>query len=214
MANEFDPQRYWENRWAANKSHDPASLKNLYNTVRQGPPFPSKNHTIRSGHLEWLQKALAQWRGKKLLDAGCGPGFWFPLWAELEMDTKAVDRTEIGVADAKAQNEVLGENIKVSHAELSNLPFADNSFDVAVTVMVLLHTPPREIRNTMNELGRVAKNLILCEHIYPDNATLSPHVFNHDYLALASDLNYGIGAEWTRKMDFGYESLLVMTTRE
>lgn len=210
----FDAQKYWETRWENNISHDTASLNKLYAEVAAGPPFSTKNHQIRAGHLEWLRTGLSPFAvsGCSLLDAGCGPGFWFPLWAELGFRTRAVDRTARGVSDARARSVSLNLDIPITLAELSGLPYEDKSFDVAVTVMVLLHTPPQEIQQTIRELGRVAKALLLLEHVYPPQAKLSPHVFNHNYRDLAVELGYEIVSELQRPMEFGHESLFLMRT--
>lgn len=210
MSKTFDPQKYWEDRWARNESHDTASLSRLYAEINAGPPYRSKNHGIRAGHLEWLKTALEPHSGKTLLDAGCGPGFWFPLWQELGLQAKAVDRTELGVSNARATSDAVGADIPVSLAELSTLPFEDKSFDIAVTVMVLLHTPPSNIRETLRELGRVSDTILLLEHNYPPNATLSPHVFDHDYKGLAQELGHEILSETRRPMEFGHESLFLI----
>jgi SAM-dependent methyltransferase len=213
MNSQFDPQRYWENRWEENKSLDPEYLTTFYRDIQKGPPFSTNQHRLRADHLQWLEETVAKHRWRTLLDAGCGPGFWFPLWEQLGIKAEAVDRTEIGLSAARAMIEAINADIPVHRSQLSALPFESKSFDVAVTVMVLLHTPPDDIRATMIELGRVAENLLLLEHKYPENAKLSPHVFDHDYIALAKELDYEIVTEIPRQREFGNEWLFVMRPR-
>lgn len=89
-------------------------------------------------------------KGKKLLDAGCGTG-WFSKWA---CDRKAI------VTSMDLGEKLLAQVAKKcdSHrivGSILDMPFADNTFDVIVSSEVIEHVP--EPTQAMRELFRVLK---------------------------------------------------------
>jgi SAM-dependent methyltransferase len=84
----------------------------------------------------------AEFKGKRVLDVGCGSGRFLELVVQSGADSYG--------ADLSAAVEVSRENLKqfancsVVQADLFKLPFAENSFDFIYSIGVLHHTPDPE----------------------------------------------------------------------
>lgn len=78
-------------------------------------------------------------KGKKVLDAGCGVGRFSYALAQLRADVTAIDYNDIAV---KTAHEYLKDNgqVKVIQADIFNLPFPEGSFDFIFSWGVLHHT--------------------------------------------------------------------------
>lgn len=89
----------------------------------------SDNHT--ETYLRYFKKIP---RGAKVLDIGCGPGFFSYLLDGLGMKVTAVDYSEGMIEEAKR---ILGNRQDCSvcffQADAQNLPFAENTFDAVVS---------------------------------------------------------------------------------
>ena len=188
MADSFSVQKYWEE--VNSRRRETAWLVDFYNKIRLGSPFSTAEEESRANELFWIRRQVSRFNWRSVLDAGCGPGFWFQLWKELELSATGVDRAEAAIPKALQMAESIGSSFPVKQSILSNLPFADRAFDVAVTVKVLIHTPVSDIIHTMSELGRVADNICLLEARYLKNTNIAPHVFDHDFISIAESLGY------------------------
>jgi 2-polyprenyl-6-hydroxyphenyl methylase/3-demethylubiquinone-9 3-methyltransferase len=87
--------------------------------------------------LAELERALP--RGGAVLDAGCGQGFYFPLYAELGLRATGIETDPIPLAAARATAARTGAALV--EARLQALPFAEGSFDAVVLSEVLEHLP-------------------------------------------------------------------------
>jgi 2-polyprenyl-3-methyl-5-hydroxy-6-metoxy-1,4-benzoquinol methylase len=89
-------------------------------------------------------------KGKKLLDAGCGTG-WFSKWAcDRNADVTSMDLGEkllARVAQKCSSTRVVGSILEI--------PFPDNTFDIVVSSEVIEHVP--DPYKAMQELYRVLK---------------------------------------------------------
>ena len=79
-------------------------------------------------------------KGKLVLDAGCGSGRWTYAMALLGATVVAIDLTDSGVAAAHAATANM-DNVVVLQASLFQLPFRPESFDMVVSWGVMHHTP-------------------------------------------------------------------------
>jgi 2-polyprenyl-3-methyl-5-hydroxy-6-metoxy-1,4-benzoquinol methylase len=104
----------------------------------------------QSRHLHFVPELVDQWldqirlpreyfKGKLVLDAGCGSGRWTYALALLGAQVVAVDLTEEGVGITRRATAGL-ENVTVLQANVMRLPFQPDSFDVVVSWGVLHHT--------------------------------------------------------------------------
>jgi len=102
---------------------------------------------------------------KKILEIGCGPLNNFQLLEELWPDSELygldynINRLRIG-------RKIHGKKYNVCCGDGMNLPFSDNSLDVALTVHVMERFGNQNIPVMLNEIKRVAKYLIAIEPVY------------------------------------------------
>lgn len=96
-----------------------------------------------------------QFKGKKVLDVGCGNGYVLSKFAQEGADVTGVDITETGIdlCQKRFAFQELKGNFKVANAE--ELPFEDNTFDCVCSMGVLHHTP--NTQQAVNEIYRVLK---------------------------------------------------------
>ncbi len=109
-----------------------------------------------------IREALGARRGERILDAGCGPGFYL---AEL-LDDVGDEGSVVGVDQspqmlALAAGRLEGrDNVAFHEAEVSSMPVEAEDFDAALCVQVLEYVPDAaaalaEIRRAVRPGGRV-----------------------------------------------------------
>jgi ubiquinone/menaquinone biosynthesis C-methylase UbiE len=110
-------------------------------------------HRSRDVFVEKTGLALEALAGKTVLDAGCGMGRFAEVCALAGADVHAVDLST--AVEAAARN--LGHHRTVSfyQADIMNLPFAEETFDVIYSIGVLHHTP--DTRQAFLSLTRLLK---------------------------------------------------------
>lgn len=91
------------------------------------------------------------------LDLGCGVGRHALLFARLGLDTTAIDMAEQGIAELRRNAEEEGLTIRTDVAPMTDLPFAEGSFDYVLSFNVIYHGDPEIVRRTMSEIRRVLK---------------------------------------------------------
>ncbi len=91
-------------------------------------------------------------RGKRVLDAGCGTGRHAYFAAAAGADVTAVDLSD-AIDVARRNTESIG-SVRTIQADLYDLPFAPESFDVVYSIGVLHHLPEPEgaFRNLLRYL--------------------------------------------------------------
>lgn len=96
----------------------------------------------------------------KILDIGCGDGFYLYLLSNLgELDITGVDPDEEALKNAKKQ--IGNAKVHLKKGDIYNLPFASNTFDKVVCSEVLEHLP--DDLKGLKEIYRVMKkNGVLC----------------------------------------------------
>lgn len=125
------------------------------------------------GELEEMESAKSLSRvlkelyrpGMKVLDAGCGAGHYLrSLRARVDqqIDYAGADATEYYIQKAK---EAFPENATFKISDITDLSFADNTFDIVMSNNVLLHLPPPP-RKAISELLRVSKKYVLIRTVF------------------------------------------------
>jgi arsenite methyltransferase len=106
---------------------------------------------------ELVRAALGARAGDRVLDVGCGPGFYVSELVEVvgrEGLVAGVDVSAdmLAVAAKRAQGH---DNVEFHEADATSLPVADASFDRAIAVQVLEYV--RDVPAALAELGRALR---------------------------------------------------------
>jgi arsenite methyltransferase len=127
-----------------------------------------------------VREALAAARGQRLLDAGCGPGFYCVELAE----EVGPEGSVVGVDGSPAMLELARsrcagrENVDLRHGEVTALPAEDASFDGAICVQVLEYVA--DATAALAELYRAVRPGGRVVVFDVDWATLSLHAENSE----------------------------------
>ncbi len=144
-------EQFWSRRLA---STNPLAAVLTYNAP------PEINHAYDEWERQVLLKYLGQkMRGKRVLDLGAGIGRISLLLAKRGSEVVALDNSG-AMLDKLAKSAVsarLTKRVTTVHAESSNLPFNDRSFDVIICFGLLEHLPEEERTRTLQEAVRVLK---------------------------------------------------------
>ena len=115
--------------------------------------------TEKFGH-EYAQKLKSRGLQKgRVIDVGCGAGGTAIVLAKMFPDCEVVgiDLSEplLKIAEGSNQAAQLGERVKFEKADVQQIPYPDNSFDVAINLnMVHLVEDPISM---LNEMERILK---------------------------------------------------------
>jgi ubiquinone/menaquinone biosynthesis C-methylase UbiE len=104
-----------------------------------------------------VQEALAARPGEHLLDMGCGPGFYVAeLVEQVGPDGRVAGVDPSPAMLALAARRVEGhDNVELREASATDLPFADATFDAAISVQVLEYV--ERVGPALQELHRVLR---------------------------------------------------------
>jgi ubiquinone/menaquinone biosynthesis C-methylase UbiE len=125
----------------------------MYFYERFAEEFDSKMNmydTNKRLHVFYNELLTEEIKDKKLLDAGCGTG-WFSKWA---CDRKA-DVTSMDLGEGLLKRVALKCDSTRVVGSILEIPFEDNSFDIVVSSEVIEHTP--DPKKALKELYRVLK---------------------------------------------------------
>jgi ubiquinone/menaquinone biosynthesis C-methylase UbiE len=96
-----------------------------------------------------------EYRGKPVLEVGCGLGTMAMNWAQAGASVTAVDLNPTAVAHTRTRFELHGLEGEISEADGRSLAFPDESFDYAWSWGVLHHSP--DLGESLSELVRVLR---------------------------------------------------------
>jgi len=108
-------------------------------------------------------------RGASLLDVGTGTGRAALLFARAGAVVTGIDASERMLAVARQRASQAGADIRWAPGDAHELAFADASFDVVVSVRLLMHVP--RWHACIGELCRVAKQRVIVD--YPSAASVA-----------------------------------------
>jgi ubiquinone/menaquinone biosynthesis C-methylase UbiE len=96
-----------------------------------------------------------RWRGRDVLEVGCGLGTDGINFARAGAAYTGIDLTEASIELVRRRFEIEGLDANLKVADAENLPFADASFDLVYSHGVLHHTP--DTARAIDELYRVLR---------------------------------------------------------
>ncbi len=125
-----------------------------------------KQWQVPEGRADWLApesgvvafaKASFDDGAKTALDLGCGVGRHALALAEIGFRTSAMDMSPAGLEELAKTSAALGLAIERRQAEMTALPYDDNSFDHVLSFNVIYHGDPEVVRASICEIARVLK---------------------------------------------------------
>jgi SAM-dependent methyltransferase len=96
-----------------------------------------------------------RYRGKKVLEIGCGMGTMIMNWAQHGAEVTAVDLNPVSIAQTRRRFEVFGLTGVIQEMDANALRFDDASFDYVYSWGVLHHSP--NLNKSLLELLRVLR---------------------------------------------------------
>jgi 2-polyprenyl-3-methyl-5-hydroxy-6-metoxy-1,4-benzoquinol methylase len=96
-----------------------------------------------------------RYRGKRVLEVGCGMGCMASHWASHGADITAIDLNPVAIEKTTRRFELFGLKGDIREVDAETLPFADSTFDFAYSWGVIHHTPG--IQQAAREMYRVLK---------------------------------------------------------
>ncbi len=103
-----------------------------------------------------LVRLLEPVRGQRVLDIGCGTGRHLLMFLEMGMDITGLDASTHALGIAKKR---LEHRAELHQGVAEDLPFEDNSFDIATLITTLEFVD--DVQKTLEEACRVAKDRII-----------------------------------------------------
>lgn len=96
-----------------------------------------------------------RYRGRPVLEVGCGMGCMAMNWAQAGADITAVDLNPVAIDQTRRRFDVFGLSGRIEPADAEALQFADVSFDYVYSWGVIHHTPG--IADAVREFRRVLR---------------------------------------------------------
>ena len=128
-------------------------VKSDYNTI--AVDFDKSRQELWPGSIEFKKYVQP---GDNVLDAGCGNGKLRLMFKDVKVDYFGVDISQNLLTIAQKNSQFALPNQQFFNAEIFQLPFADNFFDVIFCIAVFHHLPGYELRlKALREFQRVLK---------------------------------------------------------
>jgi SAM-dependent methyltransferase len=113
--------------------------------------------------------------GRPVLDVGTGTGRAALLLAKAGAEVTGVDASEQMLAIARERAQAVGRSIRFMQRDAHALEFADRSFDIAISLRVLMHSP--RWRVALSELCRVSSRRVIFDYPSARSAALFQAAF-------------------------------------
>ena len=109
--------------------------------------------------LEVIRELSAKWAPGKLLDVGCGNCRNTMIFAKHGFDCYGIDFSKQMLKNAESYAKQNNVKINLRTANVTTIPFKDNTFDYAMCTAVLHHVGNKQERKkVLSEIKRVLKN--------------------------------------------------------
>lgn len=96
-------------------------------------------------------------RFHSVLDIGAGKGRHAFFFAEQGLEVSAIDLSEESIRYIRQEAENKGISVKAEVADMTELPFADSSFDAVICFHTIYHSDYQGMKRALQEVDRVLK---------------------------------------------------------
>ncbi len=133
----------------------PPSYKEFYDAYWEEPAQEGRP----SSGLDLVAKyAAGIFKGKKVLDIGCGEGWLCESLHEMGVDAWGVDVSSVAIE--RAEKRLPG---RFAVASVLSMPYEDDSFDCAISTDMLEHLELRDIMPALAKIRRVISDMALVQ---------------------------------------------------
>lgn len=94
---------------------------------------------------------------RRILDLGCGAGRHLIYLTTHNFDVHGTDISTSALRAAQEWLQRAGVSVPLSRSDMQALPFADTSFDALISLYVIYHGTPNDIRTVLSEINRVLR---------------------------------------------------------
>jgi SAM-dependent methyltransferase len=164
--------------------YEKASTAAQFEDLRFGGPI---GRLVATSQADVLARFIGGLHRRRIIDVGTGTGRGARLLAAAGADVTAIDASEAMLAVARDKAAAEGVHVAFRRGDAHALEFGDGSFEVAVCLRVLMHTP--QWQRCIAELCRVATDRVIVD--YPSSSGFA----RLESAARRLLHRYGIGAE-------------------
>lgn len=163
-------------------------IRRYWNMRAEGYTLSNREELNGESRVWWEKKLHCVLDGKgyrKVLDIGCGPGFFSVLLAQMGYEVTAVDYTENMLVEAAKNARTYGVQIAFQRMDAQKLVFADGSFDFVISRNVLwnLENPVQAYKEWIRVL-KTGGSLMNCDG---------------NFYYYVTDKNYGSSKTWEHR---------------
>lgn len=142
-------------------------IRRYWNTRAEGYTLSNREELEGESRSWWERQLCGVLDGKnyrKVLDIGCGPGFFSVLLAQMGYEVTAVDYTENMLTEAKKNADTYKVSVDFRRMDAQELEFPDESFDFVISRNVLwnLEDPTKAYREWLRVL-KTGGSLVNCD---------------------------------------------------
>lgn len=134
---------------------------------REGESDPNLRNDTFS--FKTIKDMLSGSKTTKLLDVGCGNGYFLSYIKDLPFNLYGIDLSEEGIKVAQKR---VNANLRVGN--ITKLPYNDNEFDYTVSTEVLEHIT--DLESVVREIARVTKGVSINMFPYKNTIPSTEHI--------------------------------------
>lgn len=172
------------------------NIRSYWNQRAEGYSAHNMDELEDQNRVRWVNTIMRyapEGERLKVLDIGCGPGFFSILMSQCGHDVTGVDYSDEMVAHARQNAATMRQNIAFQRMDAQNLGFEDESFDLVISrnVMWCLEQPERAYREWLRVLRKNGRIVNFDGNFYLDR-------FDSDYKAAVEDVQKRSATEHAR----------------
>jgi demethylmenaquinone methyltransferase/2-methoxy-6-polyprenyl-1,4-benzoquinol methylase len=128
-----------------------------YDEVYEGRGPAVRSPAVYGKDVKEISRMISAFGGERLIDIGCGTGFWLPFYARNCSSVTLVDQSSKMLLECKSRIETLGveERCRLIQGDFFEVDIAESSFDSACVGFFVSHLSPELERRFFGKLKRI-----------------------------------------------------------
>lgn len=149
-----DPSTLWDGRYKIPWDDPAFSQRMLKEHLSQDHDLASRRSDIIKAQVEWIHHNIASSPPYKLLDSGCGPGFYIKEFTDLGYECTGIDFSPASINYAREQ---IGDKAQLIHGDIRTADLG-TGYNIAVMIYGEFNVfAPDEIRNVLRKYYKALK---------------------------------------------------------